>query len=84
MLSMNNASFMYPSSPLLTQGADVPEDILCSGSEPNVSNDCKKQENGGNECECVHLKRIPLGTTVEIILLDQGNFIFHAYTERKK
>ncbi|XP_063984368.1 uncharacterized protein LOC135166222 isoform X2 [Diachasmimorpha longicaudata] len=81
-LSMNNASFIYPSSPLLTQGADVPEDILCSGSDPNLSNHCKKQESGGTECECVHLKRIPLGATVEIILLDQAgrdDLIYHLH-----
>ncbi|XP_015111395.1 laccase-4 [Diachasma alloeum] len=81
-LSMNNASFIYPSSPLLTQGADVPEDILCSGGDPNLSNHCKKQENGGTECECVHLKRIPLGATVEIILLDQAgrdDLIYHLH-----
>lgn len=24
-------------------------------------------------CECVHVRRVPLGATVEIILLDQGN-----------
>ncbi|XP_011307315.1 laccase-1 isoform X2 [Fopius arisanus] len=81
-LSMNNASFIYPSSPLLTQGADVPEDILCSGSDPNLSNHCNKQNNGVSECECVHLKRIPLGATVEIIILDQAgrnDLVYHLH-----
>ncbi|CAK1545212.1 unnamed protein product [Leptosia nina] len=64
--------FTYPASPLLTQGADVGNEALCS-SQP------------GHAEECVHLKSIPLGSTVEIIMFDQGGesdhiFHLHGYT----
>lgn len=86
VLNVNNVSFTYPSSPLLTQGADVPEETLCSFSSDDddahnenetsspSSRRCHRGDGGGtNTCECVHIRRVPLGATVEIILLDQGN-----------
>ncbi|CAH0721849.1 unnamed protein product, partial [Brenthis ino] len=61
--------FTYPASPLLTQGADVaPEDI------------CPKEPGQGEEC--VHVKQVPLHSTVEIIMFDQGgesDHIFHLH-----
>lgn len=87
VLNVNNASFTYPSSPLLTQGADVPEETLCSSTpdedEARAENNetasltsrrCRRSDVTASEtCECVHVRYIPLGATVEIILLDQGN-----------
>jgi hypothetical protein len=55
---------MYPASPLLTQGADVNPDSLCSGVH-------------GEGEECVHIKEVPLQSTVEIVLYDQGEILFH-------
>ncbi|XP_076162849.1 uncharacterized protein LOC143144386 isoform X2 [Ptiloglossa arizonensis] len=95
ILNVNNATFTYPSSPLLSQGADVSEENLCSSS------DDKDLRNENNEtasltsrrcrhsavtiadtCECVHVRYIPLGATVEIILLDQGgldDLVYHLH-----
>ncbi|KAL4714567.1 hypothetical protein ACJJTC_006613 [Scirpophaga incertulas] len=61
--------FTYPASPLLTQGADVNPDTLCS------------PESGQGE-ECVHIKDVPLDSTVELIMFDQGgesDHIFHLH-----
>lgn len=61
--------FIYPASPLLTQGDDVNKDSLCS-------------QTSGQGDECVHVKNIPLGSTVEIVMFDQGgesDHIFHLH-----
>ena len=81
VLNIDNATFTYPSSPLLTQGADIQETMFCSGFEEGSlksANRCqnplsprKLEEN--TLCECVHVRHIPLGATVEIILMDQGD-----------
>lgn len=91
VLNVNNATFTFPSSPLLTQRADVPEETLCASSSDdddarNENNEipspssrrCRSDGTVGDTCECVHLKYIPLGATVEIILLDQGNEFYLA------
>ncbi|XP_063531553.1 uncharacterized protein LOC134742375 [Cydia strobilella] len=61
--------FTYPASPLLTQAADVRPDSLC-------------KEGPGQGDECVHVKSVPLGSTVEVIMFDQGgesDHIFHLH-----
>lgn len=87
VLNVNNATFTYPSSPLLTQGADVSEETMCSSTpdedDARVENNetaslssrrCRRSDATASDvCECVHVRYIPLGATVEIILLDQGN-----------
>lgn len=65
LFKMNNVTFTYPPSPLLTQLDDVPGDILCS---ENLLENCKNK----SICECVHIVEIPLKSTVELILHDQG------------
>lgn len=78
MLNVNNATFTYPSSPLLTQSSDVPDEMMCSENAPKIStNRCRRSINGVTTCECVNTKQIPLGSTVEIIFLDQGNNIYY-------
>ncbi|GBP24985.1 hypothetical protein EVAR_94279_1 [Eumeta japonica] len=52
--------FTYPESPLLTQGPSLNKG---SGREEDQCDE-------GNEC--VHIKAVPLGSTVEIIMFDQG------------
>nr|XP_023015827.1 laccase-like [Leptinotarsa decemlineata] len=73
----NNITFVYPSSPLLTQPADVPLDSMCN--ESNWPARCA----GKITCECVHVEHVPLGSTAEIILIDQGGdddeYIFHLH-----
>ncbi|XP_072943575.1 uncharacterized protein [Epargyreus clarus] len=61
--------FTYPASPLLTQNGDVTPESMCP-KEP------------GHGEECVHIKSIPLGSTVEIVMFDQGgetDHIFHLH-----
>ncbi|XP_050670369.1 uncharacterized protein LOC126969106 [Leptidea sinapis] len=61
--------FTYPASPLLTQGAGIPPESICSS-------------NTGQGEECVHVKNIRLDSTVEIIMFDQGgesDHIFHLH-----
>ncbi|XP_045532985.1 laccase-2-like [Pieris brassicae] len=60
--------FTYPASPLLTQGSDIGSEALCSGP--------------GQAEECVHVKNVPLDSTAEIIMFDQGgesDHIFHLH-----
>ena len=95
VLNVNNATFTFPSSPLLTQRADVSEESLCASSSDdddarNENNEipspssrrCRSDGSVVDTCECVHLKYIPLGATVEIILLDQGgtdDVVYHLH-----
>lgn len=73
VMSIKNKTFTYPSSPLLTQGPDVPQEMLCNENEhySDTSARCR-QHNGNTACECVNTRRIPVGSSVEIILIDQG------------
>lgn len=63
--------------------------MFCSGFGEDVSNvlvsdttRCqspslprKLEDVTSSTCECVHVRKIPLGATVEIILIDQGNYL---------
>ncbi|KAF2894896.1 hypothetical protein ILUMI_11279, partial [Ignelater luminosus] len=74
---MNNITFTYPPSPLLTQREDVPETNICNSL--NKPEQCQNME----ICECVHVEQIPLGANVELIIVDQGGdseeTIFHLH-----
>ncbi|XP_076232494.1 uncharacterized protein LOC143177996 [Calliopsis andreniformis] len=98
VLNVNNATFTFPSSPLLTQGADIPEETLCSFSSDDddahnenetaspSSRRCHRGDGAATStCECTHVRHVPLGATVEIILFDQGGlddlvYHLHGYT----
>ncbi|XP_050344675.1 uncharacterized protein LOC126769837 [Nymphalis io] len=61
--------FTYPASPLLTQGADVASETICP-------------DHVGQGEECVHVKHVPVHSTVELIMFDQGgdsDHIFHLH-----
>lgn len=75
---MNNLTFTYPSSPLLTQLDDVNYKTLCNSV--TLPEKCKDKE----ICECVHMEYVPLGATVELILIDQGKMRRHftGYSEQ--
>lgn len=86
VLNVDNATFTFPSSPLLTQGGDVSPGMLCTNRDDNEDDLSESNETvsrrrcravsdvgAGDICECVHVRHVPLGATVEIILLDQGN-----------
>ncbi|XP_020712537.2 laccase-4-like isoform X2 [Athalia rosae] len=88
VLHVNNATFTFPSSPLLTQSGDVSPEIICSsyGSEGiNLAARCRRRGENSKDhqvCECVHIRRVPVGATVEIILLDQGgldDLVYHLH-----
>ena len=64
---LNNFTFMFPSSPLLTQAEDVNPDLMCR--QETLPPRCQ----GSPICECVHIIDLPLGATVELVLVDQGN-----------
>ncbi|XP_014606094.1 PREDICTED: L-ascorbate oxidase-like isoform X1 [Polistes canadensis] len=93
-LNINNITFTYPSSPLLTQSGDIPEGLLCTGNDEDDRNEnnetslssrkCRHDDNKdtNDTCECVHIRYIPLGATVEIILLDQAgmkDLVYHLH-----
>ncbi|XP_030761003.1 laccase-like [Sitophilus oryzae] len=73
---INNLTFAYPSSPLLTQPMDVPSSLICN--EVLVPGTCKDD---ASICECVHLEDIPLGQSVEVIIIDKAGdedeHVFH-------
>lgn len=60
---INNISFSLPASPLLTQFRDIPPSKLC--------NSCDQQF-----CECTYLIKIPLGSVVEILMVNTRKFLF--------
>ncbi|XP_023707484.1 laccase-4 isoform X2 [Cryptotermes secundus] len=63
---LNNFTFIFPSSPLLTQAEDVDHDLMCR--KETLPLRCQSQP----ICDCVHVIDLPLRGTVELILVDQG------------
>lgn len=63
---VNNLTFVYPSSPLLTQPMDISSSLICN--DQSIPEKCVNK----NICECVHLETVALGQSVEVILIDQG------------
>ncbi|PSN32868.1 hypothetical protein C0J52_23401 [Blattella germanica] len=74
---LNNLTFTFPPSPLLTQAEDLAPDLMCRKEAPPPR--CQ----GSPICECVHVIDLPLGATVELILVDQGGsdsgHVFHLH-----
>lgn len=60
-------AFTYPPSPLLSQYDDVPQSLLCNAT--SVRRNCSV-----DFCSCVHRIRLPFGATVELVLIDTGNY----------
>ncbi|XP_044585683.1 laccase-4-like isoform X1 [Cotesia glomerata] len=83
VMSIKNKTFTYPSSPLLTQGPDVPQEMLCNENEHYSETSARcRQHNGNTACECVNTRRIPVGSSVEIILIDQvgrNDLVYHLH-----
>ncbi|CAH0555836.1 unnamed protein product [Brassicogethes aeneus] len=77
--AINNLTFTFPPSPVLTQPDDVPVDMPCN--ELNIPDKCSKKK--FSICECFHVEYIPLGSSTEIILIDQGGdeeeHVFHLH-----
>ena len=64
---LNHISLRLPSSPLLSQHDAIPPQTFCN--ESTVSN-CTKEF-----CECTYTLQVPLGSLVELILIDEGKCI---------
>ena len=62
---INNLSFVSPATPLLLGGAS--EGNICNAESPPIGRSCHD-----DHCECLHLYTIPLGATVELVLIDEG------------
>ncbi|XP_063239064.1 uncharacterized protein LOC134540332 [Bacillus rossius redtenbacheri] len=61
-------SFLPPSSPLLSQLRDVDPATLCSEGP-----ECDARALTKGFCECTHVVAVPLGASVEILLVDLGH-----------
>ncbi|KAK7871877.1 hypothetical protein R5R35_006458 [Gryllus longicercus] len=66
---VNNITFVFPSSPVLTQPGDVDSELLCN--EGSLPYSCAHVGSGGF-CQCMHVVHVPLGATVELLLINQG------------
>jgi len=66
--TVNNISFVAPHSPLLSQRADVQDDILC----PTGADGLPQCPGGKSYCTCAHIIKIKLGALVQIILSDHS------------
>lgn len=69
MAHINNITFTYPPSPLTSQIADVPTEIICN--EGKLPTTCDKKRD--NTCQCTHVIDINQGSMVEVILVHRGN-----------
>lgn len=64
----NNLTFMFPSSPLISQFSDIEDSNL-------ICNDNKRSSYCSSNitiCECVHIIDIPLHSRIELLLIDKG------------
>lgn len=66
---INNVTFTFPSSPLLTQYNEIAPKQLCNHEETS-------QQCANRTCECVHIEQVPLDDSVEIILMDNSKKYF--------
>jgi hypothetical protein len=62
---INNISSILPSAPVLSQFKDIPVEELCPLT-PEGAPYCNRKN-----CHCFHLRRVSLGTVVQIVLHDQ-------------
>ncbi|XP_048246877.1 laccase-2-like isoform X1 [Haliotis rufescens] len=61
---MNHISNSQPPSPPLSQFADIPKDSFCG---PHNTRNCSQEF-----CECIHIIKVDLDDTVEMVLIDEG------------
>lgn len=65
---IDEISYMSPPAPLLSQYDEIDPEQFCNGD--NRPADC------GQNCMCTHKIDIPLNAVVEIVLVDEGIFLF--------
>ncbi|XP_037773206.1 laccase-2-like [Penaeus monodon] len=63
---VNNLSFVGPSTPLLLSGGRY-DTRVCSIENPIPGRSCHD-----DYCECLHMYHVPLGATVELVFIDEG------------
>lgn len=63
---INKMSFKLPSFPLLSQREMIKPWTSCD----YLKKDCSKEF-----CECTNIIKVPLGSIVELFLIDKGNLI---------
>ncbi|XP_075217952.1 uncharacterized protein LOC142322763 [Lycorma delicatula] len=74
--TMNNVSNILPMSPLLTQFHDIPSEAFCS-------EECVEMTSS-KYCQCLHVVKIPLGSVVEIIIVDTETGTVKNRTDRPR
>ncbi|XP_065567197.1 uncharacterized protein LOC136031488 isoform X1 [Artemia franciscana] len=62
---LNRISLKMPPVPPLSQPSDVPYERFCNTT---TVGDCKNEF-----CECIYVEHVPLGSLVEMIIIDEGN-----------
>lgn len=65
---INNLSFVQPATPLILSGGKS-EEPLCNADLPLPGRTCHD-----DYCECLHMYSIPLGSTVDMVLIDEGQY----------
>lgn len=65
--TINNITYSFPSSPPISQLADLPKNQFCN------SRDKPSECNGNAACICTNMEKIPLNSVVEVILVDQSH-----------
>lgn len=68
---INNMTFKFQSFPLLSQKEMIQPWMSCD----NIKKDCSKEF-----CECTNIIRVPLGSIVELFLIDRGKTIIRLKT----
>lgn len=63
-VEINEVSFEYPPSPLLSQRNDVLDSAICNGTTKPTK--CKDS----TACSCIYMYSVPKNSVVEIVLLD--------------
>nr|XP_045624166.1 laccase-2-like [Procambarus clarkii]XP_045624167.1 laccase-2-like [Procambarus clarkii] len=65
---INNISFVHPASPLILTGENEGEQVCNADFQPPAKN-CND-----DYCECLHMYTIPLGSIVDLVMIDEGQY----------
>ncbi|XP_069937854.1 uncharacterized protein [Cherax quadricarinatus] len=65
---INNLSLVLPATPMLLGGQSV-EERICTAELTPLEKNCN-----GDYCECLHMYSIPLGSVVDLVLIDEGQY----------
>ncbi|XP_060075142.1 uncharacterized protein LOC132554835 [Ylistrum balloti] len=64
---INHISTILPPSPPLSQFHDIPQEMFCNAD--TIQKNCSQEY-----CECVHVIKVDLNDTVELIVIDEGKY----------